>query len=86
VDKTSLLHVGTSTVRLGRHGLAADTLGAGVVVLGVLADAGRARVAGDGRLTGTVALSVAGGVVGAKSLLLSLLLLELLAGTGAAAE
>lgn len=33
-----------------------------------------------------MALSVAGGVVGAEALLLSLLLLELLAGAGAAAE
>jgi len=60
-----LLHVGTSAIRLARHGLALDALGAGVVLAGVLADVGGAGVGGDGRLAGAVALGVAGGVVGA---------------------
>ena len=83
--KEGLLHVGAAVVGLGGHGLALDALGARVVVLRVLADAGGTGIRGDGSLTGTVALCVAGGVVGAEALLLGLLLLELLAGTGSAA-
>ena len=52
--------------------------------MGLLADAGGARVRCDGGLAGSVTLSVAGGVVGAKAMFLGLLLLELVAGTGAA--
>jgi hypothetical protein len=84
--KKHLLHVGTSRIRLRRHRLALDALSAWVVSAGVLADIGRAGVRSDGSLTGAVALSMAGGVVGAETLLLGLLLLELLAGTGAAAK
>jgi hypothetical protein len=80
-----LLHIRAPLVRLGAHRLALDSLGARVVLAGILADAGGARVGGDGRLAGTVAVGVAGGVVGAETLLLGLLLLELLAGAGAAA-
>lgn len=83
--KKTLLHVGTSAVRLGGDRLALDALGTGVVVLGVLADAGGAGVGGHRSLTGAAALSVAGSVVGTEALLLGLLLLELLAGAGAAA-
>lgn len=60
-------------------------MGAGVIILRVLADAGGSGIGGDGSLTRTVALSVAGGVLCAEALLLGLLLLELLAGAGAAA-
>lgn len=81
-----LLHVRASLIRLRRHGLARNALGARVVLAGVLTDTGGARVGGDGRLTGAVAFGVAGCVVGAQALLLGLLLLELLAGAGAAAE
>lgn len=80
-----LLHVRTSAIRLGRDRLALDALSAGVVLAGVLADIGGSRVGGNGCLAGTVAVSVTGCVVGSKALLLGLLLLELLAGTGAAA-
>jgi hypothetical protein len=80
-----LLHVRAPLVRLGAHRLALDALGARVVLAGVLADAGGAGVGGDGRLAGTVAFGVAGCIVGAETLLLGLLLLELLAGAGAAA-
>lgn len=79
-----LLHVGASSVRLRRDGLALDALSAGVVAAGVLADVGGARVRGDGSLAGAVALGVAGGVGGAVALLLGLLLLELLGGAGTA--
>ena len=79
-----LLHVG-SVGRLGGHRLALDALSTRVVVLGVLADICRARVGRDGRLTGALALSVAGSVVGAQTVLLGLLLLELVAGAGTAA-
>lgn len=51
----------------------------------MLADVGGAGVRGDGSLAGTMAVSVAGGVGRAVALLLGLLLLELLAGTGTAA-
>jgi hypothetical protein len=85
IARKRLLHVGTSAVRLRRHRHTIDALSAGVVLAGVLADSGRTGVRSDRSLTGTVALSVAGGVVGAETLLLGLLLLELLAGTGAAA-
>ena len=81
-----LLHVRTSSIRLRRDGLALDALGTGVVLAGVLANAGGSRVGSDRCLTGTVTVGVTGCVVGAETLLLSLLLLELLAGTGAAAE
>ena len=80
-----LLHIRAPLVRLGAHRLALDSLSARVVLAGILADAGGARVGGDGRLAGTVALGVAGCIVGAETLLLGLLLLELLAGAGAAA-
>jgi len=80
------LHVRTGAIRLGGNGLALDALSAGVVLAGILADAGGAGVGGDGRLAGAVAFGVTGGVVGAETLLLGLLLLELLAGTGAAAD
>lgn len=80
-----LLHVRASIVRLGRNSLALDALGARVVGAGVLTDVGGARVGGDGRLAGAVALGVAVGVGGAVALLLGLLLLELLTGAGAAA-
>ena len=79
-----LLHV-SAVAGLRRYRLALDALSAGVVILGLLTDAGGARVRCDGGLAGSVTLSVAGGVVGAKALLLGLLLLELVAGTGAAA-
>jgi hypothetical protein len=82
---STLLHIRTPAIRLRRHRLALDALRARVVLAGVLADAGGARVGGDGRLAGAVALGVAGGVVGAQALLLGLLLLELFAGAGAAA-
>ena len=84
LDAKGLLHVG-SIRRLGRHGLALDALSTGVVVLGVLADVGRAGVRSDRRLTGALSLSVSGSVLRAETVLLGLLLLELLAGTGAAA-
>jgi hypothetical protein len=84
--KASLLHVRAPAIRLRRHGLALDALRARVVLAGILADAGGAGVGRDGRLAGAVALGVAGGVVGAQALLLGLLLLELLACAGAAAE
>jgi hypothetical protein len=80
-----LLHVGTSAIRLRRHRLALDALSAGVGTAGVLADIGRAGVRSYGSLAWNVALGVTGGIVGTKALLLGLLLLELLAGTGAAA-
>jgi hypothetical protein len=76
IARKRLLHVGTSAVRLRRHRHTIDALSAGVVLAGVLADSGRTGVRSDRSLTGTVALSVAGGVVGAQTLLL---------GTGAAA-
>lgn len=81
----TLLHVGSSSIRLRRHRLALDALGTRVVILGVLANTSGSRVRSDGGLAGAVALSVAGSVVGAEALLLGLLLLELLAGAGAAA-
>ena len=81
----NLLHVRTSSVRLRRHRLALDALSARVVVVGVLADAGRAGVRSDWGLAGALAFGVAGGVVGAETVLLGLLLLELVAGAGTAA-
>jgi len=84
-QKKPLLHVRARSIRLRRHRLALDALSAGIVVLRVLADAGRARVGSNGSLARALAFGVAGGVVGAETVLLGLLLLELLAGAGTAA-
>ena len=83
--KRHLLHVRTRSVRLRRHRLALDALSTRVVVLGILADAGRAGIGSYWGLAGALAFGVAGGVVGAETVLLGLLLLELVAGAGTAA-
>jgi len=79
-----LFHV-ASVGRLRGHRFALDALSTRVVILGVLADICRAGVGRDGRLTGALALSVPGGIVGTETVLLGLLLLELVAGAGTAA-